>query len=226
MAMKTIHIAGSAEVHLPELGQTDILVNDKAVSINLVEAKIRAGKLAVGQLPSDSILGLTAPVSFLFVPTHSNAEYVAANYHIIAPKPKPLSFEDVAAVPLTGMGNEPGALLVINGAGGVGSAGIQLAKAKGMKNIIATASRDIRLAMQGPLGSYDGLGAGQKKGVSFNWGFVFMRMECQGKALRDIARLFDEGKLRLLCRVLVLVTEAGETIGKVVLKVLEEGVFQ
>ncbi|KAF8975947.1 GroES-like protein [Cyathus striatus] len=342
--MKAINIAGiggldqlvAAEVPLPELGPTDILVNVKAVSVNPVEAKIRAGKWAGGQLPAGSILGFDCagvisslgsqvpPNAFSTgeevwllgstVPTHSNAEYVAVDYRVVAPKPKSLSFEDAAAVPLvgltawemidqTGVGNEPGALLVINGAGGVGSVGIQLAKAKGVKNIIATASRDVSinhvkalgathtinhreplkpqiealnlgepikyilvftnltksvldqaidvvapwghigLAVQGPPGSYDGLGAGQKKGVSLHWGFVFTRMalkwemEYQGKALRDMAKLFDEGKLKSITTKTLELTvqgvrdahtlmEAGETIGKVVLKVPEEDAFQ
>ncbi|KAF8998366.1 GroES-like protein [Cyathus striatus] len=342
--MKAIQIAGSggldqlvaAEVPLPELGPTDILVNIKAVTINPVEAKIRSGKWAGGQLPAGSILGFDCAgvVSSLgtqvpagsftpgeevwllgsTIPTRSNAEYVTVDYRVVAPKPKSLSFEDAAAVPLVGLtawemfdqigvGKEPGALLVINGAGGVGSVSIQLAKARGVKTIIATASREvsikhvkalgathtinhheplkpqvealnlaepikyvlvltnltksvldqaidvvapwghISLAEQGPQGTYDGFGAGQTKGVAVHWGFVFTRiickweMEYQGKALRDMAKMFDEGKLKsITSRTLELTVqgvrdahqlmESGEAIGKVVLKVPETGAFQ
>ncbi|KAF8998364.1 hypothetical protein BDQ17DRAFT_1428449 [Cyathus striatus] len=148
------------------------------------------------------------------MPTHSNAEYVAVDC-VVAPKPKSLSFEDAAAVPLlglpawemidqTGVGNKPGALLVIDGGGRVGNVGIQLAKAKGMKGLSAPNPAElikydlvltnltksvldqsidvvapwgrIGLVVQGPPASYDGLGAGQKKSVSLRWGFVFTRM--------------------------------------------------
>ncbi|KAF8998354.1 hypothetical protein BDQ17DRAFT_1328823 [Cyathus striatus] len=209
------------------------------------------------------------------VPTHSNGEYVAVDYRNIAPKLKPLSFEDVAAVPLTGAGSEPGALLVINGAGGVGSAGIQLAKAKGVKNIIVTASWDVRRGADEGISikhvkavgathtvnhrerlkhQIEAFNFGElikyiryskslqrpKKGVSLHCGFVFTRMalkwemEYQRKALKDMARLFVEGKLKIIMTKTLELTvqgvrdahtfmEAIETIGKVVLKVPEEG---
>ncbi|KAF8998360.1 hypothetical protein BDQ17DRAFT_1309221 [Cyathus striatus] len=170
----------AAEVPLPELRPTDILVNAKAVSVNPVEAKIR---YAFSPFPpttyslTRSILGFhyASTVSSLgsqvpagtfamgeevwllgsTVPARSNAEYIAVDYRVVAPRSKILSFKDATAVLLvgftawettdqTGMGNEPGTLLVIKGVGGVGSGGIQLAKAKGVKNIIATASRDAR----------------------------------------------------------------------------------
>ncbi|MBK1882649.1 zinc-binding alcohol dehydrogenase family protein [Luteolibacter pohnpeiensis] len=85
-----------------------------------------------------------------------NAEFQAMDYRLVAHKPKSFSFADAAALPLVGvtawelllerMGVDPdGAnrgspLLVINGAGGVGSALIPLARAAGLK-VIATASR-------------------------------------------------------------------------------------
>lgn len=88
----------------------------------------------------------------------SNAEFQAVDFRLVAKKPHSLSFEQAAAVPLVGltawellferMGIDPGgadsgkAILVINGAGGVGSALIPLARAAGLV-IVATASRPL-----------------------------------------------------------------------------------
>jgi hypothetical protein len=57
--MKAISISGlggleklvASEVTIPQSGPYDVLVSVKAVSINPVEAKIRAGKWAGGNLP-------------------------------------------------------------------------------------------------------------------------------------------------------------------------------
>ncbi|MCP5542594.1 MAG: zinc-binding alcohol dehydrogenase family protein [Akkermansiaceae bacterium] len=85
-----------------------------------------------------------------------NAEYQCVDSRLVSRKPTGWSFEDAAAVPLVAltawelmferMGIDPGgansgdALLVINGAGGVGSALIPLAKSAGLR-VVATASR-------------------------------------------------------------------------------------
>ena len=90
--------------------------------------------------------------------TGSNAEYEAVNEGLVAKAPDNLSDVEAAALPLTfltayemladkfGISMAAGAasgktLLIINGAGGVGSIMIQLAKWLGM-TVIATASRD------------------------------------------------------------------------------------
>ena len=84
------------------------------------------------------------------------AEYVAIDNRIVAHKPKTLGFEQAAAVPLTALTawealfermaiekNENGrSLLIVGGAGGVGSIGIQLVKQLTNLKVIATASRD------------------------------------------------------------------------------------
>ncbi len=82
-----------------------------------------------------------------------NAEYQAVDSRLVAKKPASWSFEEAAAVPLVGLtawellvermgveasGNK--ALLIINGAGGVGSAMIPIARILGL-TVIATASR-------------------------------------------------------------------------------------
>jgi NADPH:quinone reductase len=85
-----------------------------------------------------------------------NAEFQAVDSRLVARKPESWSFAEAAAVPLVSltawellferMGADPGGkdsgkpLLIINGAGGVGSALISLARNAGL-TIIATASR-------------------------------------------------------------------------------------
>jgi len=89
----------------------------------------------------------------------SNAEYHLVDERIVGRKPATLSFAEAAALPLTSITawetlfdrlrvNEPvpGAapvLLIIGGAGGVGSAAIQLARALTNLTVIATASRPV-----------------------------------------------------------------------------------
>jgi len=86
----------------------------------------------------------------------SNAEFQAVDARLVAKKPASWTFEDAAALPLVAltawellferMGIDPAgadrgkALLVINGAGGVGSALIPLARSAGLR-VVATCSR-------------------------------------------------------------------------------------
>lgn len=86
----------------------------------------------------------------------SNSELQLIDERIVAKKPKSMDFAQAAAIPLTAItaweayfdrmkidlaGKHRGAsLLIIGGAGGVGSIGIQIAKIAGLK-VIATASR-------------------------------------------------------------------------------------
>ena len=86
-----------------------------------------------------------------------NAEYHLVDERIVGPKPKTLSFPEAAALPLTaitawemlfdrfgariGKPAAAGSLLVIGGAGGVGSIAIQLARRLTGLTVVATASR-------------------------------------------------------------------------------------
>ncbi len=88
----------------------------------------------------------------------SNSEYQLVDERIAAKKPTSLGFADAAALPLTTItawealferlgvskgGKDGGkSILMIGGAGGVGSIAIQLAKKLGNLEIIATASRE------------------------------------------------------------------------------------
>lgn len=85
-----------------------------------------------------------------------NAEFQAVDFRLVSLKPSSWSFEESAAVPLVALtawellfermgvdveGKDRGkSLLIINGAGGVGSALIPLARSAGL-NVVATASR-------------------------------------------------------------------------------------
>jgi zinc-binding alcohol dehydrogenase family protein len=87
----------------------------------------------------------------------TNSEFHLVDERIVGPKPKTLSFGEAAALPLTsitawemlfdrmrvpyGSKKPCGALLVVNGAGGVGSIMIQLAARLTGLTVIATASR-------------------------------------------------------------------------------------
>ena len=84
----------------------------------------------------------------------SNAERQAVDERIVGPKPRSLSFAEAAALPLTSITawellfdrmkagrDEDETLLVVGGAGGVGSALIQIACAVTKLRVVATASR-------------------------------------------------------------------------------------
>lgn len=87
----------------------------------------------------------------------ANSEYHLVDERIVGPMPKSLDFAEAAALPLTAItawealfdrlgcsqtgGDAAAALLIIGGAGGVGSIAIQLAKALTGAVVIATASR-------------------------------------------------------------------------------------
>jgi zinc-binding alcohol dehydrogenase family protein len=84
----------------------------------------------------------------------SNAERQAVDERIVGPKPRLLDFAQAAALPLTSLTawellfdrmrtgvDEDETLLVVGGAGGVGSAMIQIARATTRLRVVATASR-------------------------------------------------------------------------------------
>ncbi|MCU0752434.1 MAG: zinc-binding alcohol dehydrogenase family protein [Akkermansiaceae bacterium] len=98
-----------------------------------------------------------------------NAEFQAVDSRLVAHKPKSWSFTEAAAVPLCALtawellfermgvdptGRDTGkALLVINGAGGVGSALIPIARGAGL-TVVATASRPATSAWCRSLGAH------------------------------------------------------------------------
>jgi zinc-binding alcohol dehydrogenase family protein len=162
------------EIEKPTPKARDILVEIKAISVNPVDTKVRAPKDKIEE--NAKILGFDA--SGIVVETGSdvtlfkkgdevyyagditrqgsNAQFQIVDERIVGLKPKSLSFEQAAALPLTSItayeclfdrmgidfnGMDRGkSLLIIGGAGGVGSIAIQLAKLAGL-HVIASASR-------------------------------------------------------------------------------------
>lgn len=154
----------------------DLLVEVKAISVNPVDVKVRAGSVPfsgdeyrVLGWDASGIVKATGPEVTAFHPGDevfyagtitrpgTNAEFHLVDERIAGRKPQTLDFAQAAALPLTSLtawellfdrlGVKPGkpvgtgSVLVIGGAGGVGSMLIQLArKLTGLK-VIATASR-------------------------------------------------------------------------------------
>lgn len=152
----------------------DLLVEILAVSVNPVDTKQR--KAEVPRETSPRILGYdavgvvreTGEKAGLFKPGDevyfagdvtrqgSNAEYILIDERIVGNKPKSLTIEEAAGMPLTTITawealferlgieedkDEGKSILIINGAGGVGSVAIQLATYAGLE-VISTASRE------------------------------------------------------------------------------------
>jgi zinc-binding alcohol dehydrogenase family protein len=166
------------EIPKPEAVGRDLLVRVKAVSVNPVDTKIRAPKEKLEKKPK--ILGWDAagvienigPEVSLFktgqevyyagsiLRQGSNAEYQLVDERIVGHKPKSLSFEEAAALPLTTITaweamfeqmnisadekeiNAGKSILIIGASGGVGSITIQLAKKLAGLTVIASASRN------------------------------------------------------------------------------------
>lgn len=147
----------------PDIGPSDVLIEAYAASVNPVDWKIREGYLAeylpykfpliLGWDVAGVVVSVGDQVSrfrvgdevFSRPATERNgtyAEYVAVDEHLVAPKPRNISFEEAASVPLAGLTAwealheiahvSPGQKVLIHGgAGGVGIYAIQLAKVFG-----------------------------------------------------------------------------------------------
>lgn len=126
-------------------GETRILGWDACGTVEAVDANVHRFK------PGDQIYYAGS-----LVRPGSNAEYQAVDERIVGHKPKSLSNAEAAALPLTTItawellfdrlgvargGGKGQSLLIVGGAGGVGSILIQLAKQLTALTIIATASR-------------------------------------------------------------------------------------
>lgn len=159
-------------VEVPTLRARDVLVRVLAVSVNPADVKVRSSlkpsttPAILGYDAAGIVEAVGPQISTLSVGDEvwyagdlnrpgSNADFQAVDERIVSRKPSTLSFGDAAALPLTtitaweslfdrfGLTKEStGDLLVLAGAGGVGSIMIQLAKALTGLRVIATASRD------------------------------------------------------------------------------------
>ena len=154
----------------------NLLVKVQAVSVNPVDFKMRQNSAKETVLETPKIIGWDAVgiveaigdrVSLFKVGDEvyyagditkpgSNAEYQLIDERIVGRKPKSLTIEQAAAMPLTGLTaweilfdriridpekDKGKTILIIGGAGGVGSIAIQLAKKVAGLTVIATASR-------------------------------------------------------------------------------------
>jgi len=148
---------------IPEPGAGQVRVKVRAVSVNPVDWKI-AARAAPGtkQIAGRDMSGVIDAVGEGTAPFKvgdeiigiaqggSYAQYVLASTKAIAIKPKKMSFEESAGLPVVAetayramitVGNvqKGQRVLIHGGAGGVGSAAVQIAKARGAY-VIATAS--------------------------------------------------------------------------------------
>ena len=160
------------ELPLPKVSPGMVRIKVKAAGVNPVDWVVMAGYLDpiltihFPVVPGWDVSGVVEAVGFDTpefsvgddvhaygrrdsVGIGSFAEYVTLPADVVAHKPAELSFEEAAALPLTGgtalrtldaLELKPGQVLLIhNGAGGVGQAGIQIAKAAGVR-VLATSS--------------------------------------------------------------------------------------
>jgi len=150
----------------PEPKEDEVLIRVMASGVNPVDAYIRSGKYGDRKLPyipGMDAAGVIEKVGshmknfkpgdavYAYTATHDGAyaEFCVATENEVAPKPKNISFEQAAAVPLAattawqaliGMAKLKSGqtVLIHGGSGGVGHWAIQIAKARGAK-VIATA---------------------------------------------------------------------------------------
>ncbi|WP_368655004.1 NADP-dependent oxidoreductase [Ornithinibacillus sp. 4-3] len=160
------------EIPTPEIDEHEVLAEIHAASINPIDFKIRDGKvklllrykmpLILGNDFSGVIVKIGSKVTRFKVgdeiyarPRKSNigtfAEYISIHEDDIALKPKNLSFEEAASIPLVGLTSYQALhdivqlqkrqkILIQAGAGGVGTFAIQLAKLMGA-TVATTASK-------------------------------------------------------------------------------------
>ncbi|HSU78532.1 MAG TPA: zinc-binding alcohol dehydrogenase family protein [Burkholderiales bacterium] len=167
------------ELPKPTPGPRDLLVKVEAVSVNPVDTKQRKTDVAAPRVLGWDAAGMVAAVGAqvtLFKPGDAvyyagdvtrpgcNSEFHLVDERIVGKKPKSLDFAQAAAIPLTAitaweafferMKVQKGrSLLIIGGAGGVGSIGIQIAKIAGL-TVLATASRPETMAWCKELGAH------------------------------------------------------------------------
>lgn len=158
------------EVQPPQASGRDVLVQVKAVSVNPVDYKVRASAAAtespkiIGYDAAGVVIAVGPDVQF-FKPgdevyyagditrAGTNSELHLVDERIVGRKPRNLSFAEAAAMPLTTLtawealydrlevpAGSGKSILIIGGAGGVGSIAIQLARRLGLV-VAATASR-------------------------------------------------------------------------------------
>lgn len=160
-----------ATMPVPAPRPHDLLVEVRAVSVNPVDTKVRAGlrdadpPRVLGFDAAGTVVGIGDEVSRFAVGDEvyyagsigrpgTNAEFHLVDERIVGRKPSSLDFGAAAALPLTTItaweslfeklrvdSADSGTIVVVAGAGGVGSMVIQLARSLTDLTVIATASR-------------------------------------------------------------------------------------
>ncbi len=174
----------TVELELPPLGPHDLLVDVRAVSVNPVDGKVRssfdpaeapkvlgfdaAGTVtAVGEAVTRFAVGDDVYHAGSIARPGTNAQLHVVDERVVGPKPASLSFADAAALPLTtitawetlfdrlGLGaDSTGTILVVGGAGGVGSMVAQLARALTRLTVVATGARPESVAWARDMGAH------------------------------------------------------------------------
>jgi len=182
VAHTTKDLASLVDIELPKPAPSgrDLLVKVEAVSVNPVDTKRRiaekpdpaprvlgwdaAGTVeAVGDQVSLFSKGDSVYYAGDVTRPGCNSEFHLVDERIVGRKPKSLDFVQAAAIPLTAITAWEGffdrlkveknkTVLIIGGAGGVGSIAIQIAKLVGLR-VIATASRPDSVAWVKSLGA-------------------------------------------------------------------------
>jgi NADPH:quinone reductase len=165
------------DIDLPEpvAAGRDLLVEVKAVSVNPVDTKVRAGRAPDGGdwrvlgWDAAGVVRAVGPAVTRFRPGDAvfyagaigrpgtNAELHLVDERIVGPKPRSLDWAEAAALPLTSITawealfdrlevdrpvpGAPRVILLVGGAGGVGSIALQLLRERTDLTVIATASR-------------------------------------------------------------------------------------
>ncbi len=177
--MKAIaHTFSEIDLPKPSPEGHDLLVKVEAVSVNPVDYKQRKAGSATPRVLGWDAAGTVEAAGrdvTLFKPGDAvyyagdvtrpgcDSEYHLVDERIVGRKPKKLDFAQAAAIPLTAITaweaffdrlkvQSGRSMLIIGGAGGVGSIGIQLAKIAGL-HVIATASRPESIAWVKELGA-------------------------------------------------------------------------
>jgi NADPH:quinone reductase-like Zn-dependent oxidoreductase len=117
-------VLNEREVEQPDIGDNQVLLSNRATSINPIDWKVREGYLK-DMLPFDfpiilgwdaagvvarkgkNVEGFEIGDRVFARPDTTNrgtyAEYVAVDDHLLAPMPESMSFEEAAAIPLAGL---------------------------------------------------------------------------------------------------------------------------
>lgn len=167
-----LNLLSDIELPKPKAAEHDLLVEVKAIAVNPIDYKVRQrtqlqeGESKVLGWDASGIVKEVGSNVSQFKPGDEvwyagdltrpgcNSEFQLVDERIVGSKPKSLSFEQAAALPLTTItawellfdrlnitANQKGSLLITGAAGGVGSILVQLARQLTSLTIIGTAAR-------------------------------------------------------------------------------------